>query len=129
MLLRAIGMDNPSPLDAEHALAISRTLGGLPLALAQIAGFVALRRLSLGEFLPLYERYSAKIDARKVPGSDYEHTLRTVWNVSFEKLTETSASLLNLLSFFDPDSISEDVLLHGSQGLDESFSFLSDELE
>jgi hypothetical protein len=129
LLLKAIQRDSPSPSDAEHALAISRTLGGLPLALAQIGGFVTLRKLSLQEVLPLYERYSAKIDARKAPGSDYEHTLSTVWDVSFEKLTETPACLLNLLSFFDADNIPEEVLLQGSQGLDDKFEFLSDELE
>ncbi len=55
--------------------------------------------------------------------------MSTVWNFSFERLTKTSAQLLNLLSFFDPDSIPEDILLHGSQGLDDEFAFLSDELE
>jgi hypothetical protein len=70
-----------------------------------------------------------KIDARKAPGSDYEYTLSTVWNVSFKKLTEMSARLLNLLSFFDPDGISEDILLQGSQNIDDEYSFLSDEME
>jgi hypothetical protein len=129
LLLKAIQLDSPSPSDTQHALAISQTLGGLPLALAQIGGFVTLRKLSLREVLPLYERHSAKIDTRKAPGSDYEHTLSTVWDVSFEKLTENSASLLYLLSFLDPDNISEDILLQGSQGLDGDFSFLEDELE
>lgn len=85
--------------------------------------------MSLKEFLPLYERYSVKMHARKAPGSDYEHTLSTVWNVSFEKLTEMSTRLLNLLSFFDPDGISEDILLQGPQTIDDEFSFLSDEME
>jgi hypothetical protein len=129
LLLKAIDVDHASPADAEHARAISRTLGGLPLALAQIGGFVTLRKLSLHEVLPLYERYSTRIHARKAPGSDYQHTLSTVWDVSFDKLTETSTTLLRLLSFFDPDGISEDILLQGSDGLDEKFAFLSDELE
>ncbi|RYP89134.1 hypothetical protein DL769_000182 [Monosporascus sp. CRB-8-3] len=129
MLLKALDLDRTSPDDEQHAFAISKTFCGLPLALTQVGGFIKQRKMSLKEFLPLYERYSVKIDARKVPGSDYEHTLSTVWNVSFEKLTGTSTRLLNLLSFFDPDGISEDILLHGSQNIDAEFSFLSDELD
>ncbi|KJZ74929.1 hypothetical protein HIM_05660 [Hirsutella minnesotensis 3608] len=129
MLLKALDLEYPSPDDEQHAFAISKTFGGLPLALAQVGGFIKQRKMSLKEFMPLYERYSAKIEARKAPGSDYEHTLSTVWNVSFDKLTETSASLLNLLSFFDPDGISEDILLQGSQQISDEFSFLSDEMD
>ncbi|KAJ2981226.1 hypothetical protein NUW58_g6738 [Xylaria curta] len=129
LLLKAVGLDNATASDAEHALAISRTFGGLPLALTQIGGFIAHRKLPLHSFLPLYERNSAKIDARKAPGSDYEHTLSTVWDFAFKDLSETSTCLLNLLSFFDPDGISEDILLQGSRGLDDDFSFLTDEMD
>jgi hypothetical protein len=52
-----------------------------------------------------------------------------VWNISFEKLADTSACLLNLLSFFDPDAISEEILLRGSVDTQDEFSFLSDEME
>jgi len=129
LLLRAANLENVSSSDAQHALMISQAFDGLPLALSQIGGFISQRRLPLQDFLPLYGRYAAKIDARKTPGSDYEHTLSSVWDVSFEKLTETSTGLLHLLSFLEPDSISEDILLHGSQGLGDEFAFLSDELE
>ncbi|KAI1147262.1 P-loop containing nucleoside triphosphate hydrolase protein [Nemania diffusa] len=132
LLLKAVGQDHTTPSDANHAshaLAISRTFGGLPLALTQIGGFIAQRKLSLQAFLPLYERNSAKIDARKVPGSDYEHTLSTVWNLAFKDLSETSTRFLRLLSFFDPDGISEEILLQGSQDLGDDFSFLSHEMD
>ncbi|KAI5457573.1 P-loop containing nucleoside triphosphate hydrolase protein [Mariannaea sp. PMI_226] len=110
MLLKALNLDHTSPDHAQHAFAISKTFGGLPLALTQIGGFIKQRKMSLKEFLPLYERYSAKIDARKAPGSDYEHTLSM-------KLTETSTRLLNSLSFLTPMNI------------DDEFSFLSEELD
>lgn len=129
MLLKALEMDRTQLDNEQHALAISKTFGGLPLAITQVGGFIRQRKMSLKEFLPLYERHSAKIDARKVPGSDYEHTLSTVWDVSFERLTANSTRLLNLLSFFDPDGISEDIFLQGSQNIDDEFYFLSDEME
>ncbi|KAK4656562.1 hypothetical protein QC762_0036880 [Podospora pseudocomata] len=129
MLLKAIDIGAASQADLQNASNISRSPGGLPLALAQIGGFVTQRKLSLQEVLPLYERYAAKIDARKAPRSDYEHTLSTVWDVSFQKLSANPTRLLYLLFYFDPDGISEDILIHGSEGLSESFAFLSDELD
>ena len=129
LLLKALDLAQATPNDEQHAYAITKAFGGLPLALSQIGGFIKQRRMSLGDFLPLYARHSAKIDARKAPGSDYDYTLSTVWNVSFEKLTEDSARLLNLLSYFDPDSISEDILLQGGQDIGNELSFLSDEME
>ncbi|VUC30930.1 unnamed protein product [Clonostachys rosea] len=129
LLLKTLDIAQVSPDDEKRMLAISKTFGGLPLALTQISGFIKQRKMALKEFLPLYEKHSSKIDSRKTPGSDYEHTLSTVWNVSFEKLADTSACLLNLLSFFDPDAISEEVLLHGSADIQDEFSFLSDEMD
>ena len=129
MLLKIIGSENTSPSEIQDAIAISRAFGGLPLALTQIGGFITQRKLSLRDFLPLYEKHSSKIDSRKAPGSDYEYTLSSVWDVSFGKLTEDSTRLLNVLSFFDPDCIPEEILTHGSGGLDDEFAFLADEME
>ncbi|KAI0007592.1 hypothetical protein F4779DRAFT_642943 [Xylariaceae sp. FL0662B] len=132
MLLKQIGLDPALPSNQEHAIAITKALGGLPLALSQIGGFIAQRRLQLKDFLMLYERNAAKIDARKTVKDDYEHTLSTVWNVSFEKLPADSTKLLNLLIFFDPDSIDEEILLQGSRTLTDvgdELEFLSDEMD
>ena len=85
------------------------------------------QKLSLQDFLPLYEKYSSKIDSRRVSGSDYEYTLSSVWDVSFGKLTEDSIRLLNVVSFFDPDSVPEEILSQGSGGLEDESAFLADE--
>jgi hypothetical protein len=129
--LKAVDLDNDSLTDQQTtaAVAVVKIFDGLPLALAQIGGFIKQRRLELSEFLPLYERHSHKINARKAPGSDYEHTLSSVWNVSFERLTKNSTHLLNLLSLFHPDGVFEDILLQGSENIEEEFIFLSDEME
>ncbi|KAI0531916.1 P-loop containing nucleoside triphosphate hydrolase protein [Xylaria digitata] len=118
LLLKAVGIDHATTSETEHALSISKVFGGLPLALTQIGGFIAQRKLSLHSFLPLYEATL-----------DYEHTLSTVWDLAFKDLSETSTRLLNLLSFFDPDSICEDILLRGSSGLGDDFLFLFDEMD
>ncbi|KAI1802970.1 hypothetical protein F4811DRAFT_554356 [Daldinia bambusicola] len=132
MLLKQIGLDSSIADNREYATAITQALGGLPLALSQIGGFIAQRRLALKDFLSLYERNAAKIDARKTIKDDYEHTLNTVWDVSFQKLPENSTKLLNILIFFDPDAIDEAIFLEGAQaelGIETDFDFIADEMD
>lgn len=131
LLLKAVDLDNNSLTDIQvtTAITIAKAFDGLPLALTQIGGFIKQRKLTLSELLPLYSRYSPKVNARRAPGSDYEHTLSSVWNVSSERLTQDSTHLLYLLSFFHPDGVFEDILLQGSKDMDEEFVFLSDEME
>ncbi|KAI9642747.1 hypothetical protein NHQ30_008478 [Ciborinia camelliae] len=102
LFMRAAGVDDISPADSANALVISETFGDFPLALSQIEGFISQRMLTLQHFLPLYEWNRAKIDARKVSGSEYEYTVSTARNISFERLTENSTTLLNLLAFLIP---------------------------
>ena len=89
------------------------------------------RKIPLSDFLPLYEKHTARIDKKKPAGSDYEHTLSTVWDVSFSKLPGSSIELLNLLAFFNPDGVHEQILIEGSRDGDikERFPFLGDEME
>lgn len=131
VLLRLIGLDAELPSNQERAKEITHALGGLPLALGQIGGFITQRKCPLKDFLALYERNAAKIDSRKTGLSEYEHTLSTVWDMSFNKLSGDSRTLLNLLAFFAPDAISEAILVEGSElpNLGEEFEFLSDEME
>ncbi|KAL9049311.1 MAG: hypothetical protein Q9162_007284 [Coniocarpon cinnabarinum] len=131
MLLRAVGL--PSETESANfqaAVNIAEALGGLPLAVAQMGGFIAQRKLPLSDFLPLYKRNAGKIDARKINTIDYEQTLSTVWQISFDKLEGDSKSLLKLLAFFDPDGVKALLLSEGSQSCDDTvISFLHDELE
>lgn len=130
VLLHIIGLDTKLVSNQEKAKAITHALGGLPLALSQIGGFISQRKSPLQEFLPLYERNSAKIDSRKTGFINYDHTLSTVWEMSLNKLPKDPGKLLNLLAFFEPDAIHELVLIEGSKLLeDEEFEFLQDEME
>lgn len=131
VLLRLLGLDADLSSNQEKAREITQALGGLPLALNQIGGFITQRKLPLQDFLALYERNSAKIDSRKTGFSEYEHTLSTVWEMSFNKLSGDSCTLLNLLAFLEPDAIDEAILVEGSKlpNWSEEFDFLSDEME
>jgi hypothetical protein len=78
LLLDLVGIDSSSLEYRSKAMNIVETLGGLPLALNQIAGFISERKLPLQDFLPLYERNAPKISARQTVISDYGHTLSTL---------------------------------------------------
>lgn len=130
VLLHLVGIDAQSSSNRADAKPIIKALGGLPLALNQIGGFIAQRRLRLTEFLPLYERNSARINARKQGIGGYDRTLSTVWEMSMSKLSGDSQRLLHLLPLFNPDNIHESIFLEGSACIgDLDFMFLQDMME
>ncbi|KAF2009119.1 tetratricopeptide repeat domain-containing protein [Aaosphaeria arxii CBS 175.79] len=100
----------------DTARQISDALGGVPLAISQMAGIIRRQDLTLSEFLELYadhkehaSLYETKFDTNLVT---YRHSLSTVW--AFEKLKPQARELLELISFFDPDFIGEDMLMEAS---------------
>lgn len=122
--------DNNSETEKAAAEEIVKAFGGLPLAINQVSGFIVQQRLALKDFMPLYERNSAKINARKLKSGDYAYTLSTVWDLSLETLSGASSTLQKMLVFFDPDKIHESVLCDGGSHVqDREFEFLSDEME
>ncbi|KUM64147.1 hypothetical protein ACN42_g2951 [Penicillium freii] len=95
--------------EVDAARQISDALGGIPLAISQMAGIIRRQDLKLSEFLMDHEEhaslYGTKFDTNLVT---YRHSLSTVW--AFGKLKPQSQQLLELISFLDPDSIGEDLL-------------------
>ena len=129
-LLSLVGRDPKSQLERASGLKIVQALGGLPLAINQISGFIIQQKLLLEDFLPLYEQHAAKIDARKLVRGGYEHNLSTVWELALGQLSGSSSVLQKMLAFFDPDKIHESVLREGiEQVRDSDFKFLGDDME
>lgn len=102
--------------EANTAKKISEALGGVPLAISQMAGIIRRQDLTLSEFFELYtdheehaNLYETKSDANLIM---YPHSLSTVW--AFEKLKPHARQLLELISFLDPDFIGEDLLIEAS---------------
>ncbi|OQD75303.1 hypothetical protein PENDEC_c007G00972 [Penicillium decumbens] len=90
---------------------ISDILGGVPLAISQMAGIIRRQDLTLSEFFELYmdheehaSLYETKFDTNLVT---YNYSLSTVW--ALEKLKLQSRQLLELMSFVDPDVIGEEL--------------------
>jgi hypothetical protein len=130
VLVQLLNLSAPSNAQRREASKICSDLGGLPLAIDQIAGFITQRKLQVEEFLALYHRNSAKIDSRKQGFGDYQHTLATVFKMSLENLSGDALHLQNLLAFLEPDRVYESIFEDGAGLVDDpDFSFLADEME
>lgn len=129
-LLNILGLDTESTSYQEEAKAITSTLGGLPLAVNQIGGFIVQRRIPLGRFLALYERNSASVDAKGTMNMNYNHTLATVWEMALSQLAGSAKVLHMILSLLDPDCIQESLLMDGARYVnDDALGFMVDEIE
>jgi len=113
LLMRLTGVEDDSDAESEAlARRITKILGGIPLAISQMAGIIRRQELSLAEFLDLYEDSNERTDLhdKKLESiAKYPHSISTVWAI--EKLKPESRKLLELISFLDPDNIDESLLV------------------
>ncbi|GAB1201379.1 hypothetical protein APSETT444_010771 [Aspergillus pseudonomiae] len=123
---------NNTPLVSE----LNKTLGGLPLALNQISSYIRQQKMSIKDFLVLYQNNRDKLHKRRPAAFDYQHTIGTVWKLALEKLTGNAAVLQRLLAFLDPEAIDETTLCNAASALsnqtpfnNSSLMFLSDPID
>jgi hypothetical protein len=124
-LLDILGLDSESTTHQAQAKLITSKLGGLPLALNQIGGFLAQRQMPLEDFLAFYDRNSLSVDAKGSESMDSSHTLATVWETSLSQLSPNAKVLHMILSFLDPNGIDESV----NRANDPALRFMVDEIE
>ena len=98
---------------------VTELLGGLPLAIAQMAGIIAdLRLSSYDEFIKLYKEAGAKTLYRyqdkenRLGKLGYNRMLSTVWALGL--LKKEPLSLFRVISLLDPDRIPEFILTTGA---------------
>ena len=91
---------------------ISRTLGGLPLAISQMAGVIRRQELRLSEFADSYSDPSEHAELHKLKfhlgRGTYPDTISSAW--AFESLKPTTNCLLGALAFMDSSHIQEFLL-------------------
>ncbi len=132
VLLKLTNHDSKSAENERLSKEIAHSLGGLPLAISQVGGFINQRKIPLKDFLPLYRRNASKIDAKKTGVSDYEHSISTVWQMSLSQLIGPAYKLQCLLTLLDPDKTDGTILVEGSRDISSTmpdFDFLSDEMD
>ena len=91
---------------------ISHSLGGLPLAIVQMASVIRRQQLDLSEFLELYQDWTEHPDfhgKRFDTGiRAYPYRISTVWAI--ERLSPEARAVLEILSFLNPDHIQGAIL-------------------
>jgi tetratricopeptide (TPR) repeat protein len=113
-LLARSGDDN-----RQAARAVAEQLGQLPLALEQAGAYVEETGVSVSGYLKKLRQYPQEVFAEGRP-PDYEATVLTTWQLSFENIRKKSVvavELLNLCAYLSPDEIPEALFQDGRDAL------------
>lgn len=88
------------------ALAVATSVGCLPLALSQVAGYIRENsELSFRDYNNLFQRKAALLLAYHPEEEDYPHVVATTWAMTEEKLSPLARLLLTFFSYIEPDKI------------------------
>lgn len=97
-----------------NAKILVHELGGLPLAITHVAGYMLNSKVSIEDTLTLLKERtsSARIFSDRASAAtwQYEKTLGVVWDASFQQLDQDSMRLLRILSMMSPDEVSENIV-------------------
>jgi hypothetical protein len=104
------GLDSSDSKETAAARRICEHTGGNPLSMMQIANFIRDRGSSYGEVGEILRDSAQKLYTRIGPPAEYQHTVLSAWETSFQRLSPEATALLNLLVFFQPRSIPEQLI-------------------
>ncbi|KAL4900328.1 hypothetical protein BDW74DRAFT_96393 [Aspergillus multicolor] len=104
-----------SSADFQAAKSIADTVGGLPVAISHISGYLETSHSTLREFKALYNtnrQQSKRIWARdyRTWTNQYHLTLETTWDIALMELPPQARAFINVLAMLDAESVSEDIL-------------------
>lgn len=98
----------------EQLRIVSELVGGLPLAIAHIAGFVNSSQSSVQDFIDAFTSRGgdSKLwsDPPETSTLHYEKSLAIVFDVALGNLMADARELIDCLAFLSPDSIPEDMV-------------------
>lgn len=119
-LLKSLSQSISKSITDEEAAQVAQTLGHHPLAINQMASFIIESGCSIPSFLEMYAR---REEANELQGVNcecpwYANTVAVAFDLSIARLSSSASSLLDTLSFFDPDRIPGDVLSFNPDGID-----------
>ena len=117
-------LDRPDPKnDPEQGLAqeISGLVGGLPVAISHVAGYVAYSQCSLFELLEIFKQRRRHTGAAineddDLPASfrqasfSYDDTLAMVWNITLRELSADARDLTYILAYLNCEAVPEYML-------------------
>lgn len=124
LLLRLMQCNQPSEKDVASAENVSEMVGGLPIAIAHMAGFMFTSKTSpkeLQEKLKTGEAYDIWLKPKSWTTPLYKKALDKVWQIALRELPDSAVKLLFVISMLHPDAIPDELLdKWGSMNLDPS---------
>lgn len=92
----------------ENASTIVDKLGGLPLAIEQVAAYIYGKHMTLNKFLDHYDTTLLETHQNGPRSRSWSYEIAASW--ALESLNSIASSLLRVYSFLDPDGIQDSVL-------------------
>lgn len=124
LLLDLMQRNHPSEEDVSSAERVSDMVGGLPIAIAHMAGYMFTSKTNpkeLQQRLETEEAYEIWRKAKTWTTPLYEQTLDRVWHIALRELAAPATELLYVLSMLNPDAIPDELLVQWeSPNLDSS---------
>ena len=125
IILECMGVDEATEFivkrtclnDAEIAKAIAARLGCFPLALEQAAAYINEAKISLEGYFELIKKYGVDVFDEKDQVESYNRNVRTVWNITLEKLSDSAKQLLYCFSYMSADILTLDWLVEHAKKL------------
>jgi hypothetical protein len=123
LLRSVVTQQTTTDAESKELMELSRQLGGLPLAIADLAGYAAMQMVSFRDILDLWAQAppSPWINSSDPTSTaltfQYDKTLNTGFMMAWEELPEQALLALRVMAFLDPDEIAEEMLFKlGSSG-------------
>ncbi|KAI0855114.1 hypothetical protein F4860DRAFT_521970 [Xylaria cubensis] len=126
LLYRYLGRDPEDSAEDLIANEMSQFVGGLPLAIAVMGGYINSSGITLSEFLAHLKR-SSRLWSRHINRNyvqDYDCALGAVFDLAISELGEQALKLIYILAYLNPDAIPEEMLVTSHK--DKSLEFLND---
>ncbi|HET8845172.1 MAG TPA: FxSxx-COOH system tetratricopeptide repeat protein, partial [Ktedonobacteraceae bacterium] len=116
----AIPREQLPPEVADPALALTRTMGGLPLALDQAGAYIEQTGCSLASYLQLYRDHQMLFLQDRSSSTHHPDSVGETFLLSFAKVAQedsAASDLLIICAFLAPEAIPEEFFLQGSSEL------------
>lgn len=109
LLLKRLPSVGKNAENKRLAIDLVSRLGGLPLAIVQVAAFIERYSMTLPEFMRFYDKETSISKVAQVKSASfddhYQHSLFTVW--ALERFEPQTLLMLRTMSFLNPDRIQE----------------------
>lgn len=103
--------------DNEAAKAIADRLGLFPLALEQAAAYINELEIDLTEYLKLLCKHDLDVFDGEDRVKNYKWNVKTVWNITLERLSDPAKQLLYCFAYMSPDILALDLLTEHAKAL------------